>query len=560
MRVGLCQINTTVGDFDGNCEAILRAAVRARQGGATVAVFPELAVCGYPAEDLLLRPSFLAAHDAALNRLAANLPPNLCVLVGCLERNLVTEGSGGVPLYNAVARIEDGLPEIVARKSLLPTYDVFDECRFFEPWPHPEQNIIDIGGRRVGLTICEDGWNDAEFFTSRRYALDPVAVQAEAGVDCIINLSASPWARGRDVSRRQMFHAAAKRHSLPVLCVNLVGGNVSLQFDGGSLAAKPEGLAFEPVHFDEHVEVVDLADAWTADPAPIGLAELHYCALIQGIGDYGKKFGFTKAVLGLSGGIDSALTAVLAADALGPGNVVGIAMPSRYSSDHSREDAKELATNLGIQFHEIPIAAPHEGFLEALDPVFDGTDSGIAEENLQARSRGALLMAYANKFGHLLLTTGNKSEAAVGYCTLYGDMCGGLAVIADLWKTEVWALSRWINRDDIQIPVRSIEKPPSAELRPDQLDTDSLPEYAELDPVLRLLVEESMSVRAVAEQTGMPVDRVAELLRMVDRKRIQALPVCPDFARDLALLGRPARAGGASVCGSGLGPRIPGFS
>ena len=478
MRVGLCQINPTVGDFDGNCERIVRAAHHARREGATVAVFPELAVCGYPAEDLLLRSAFLEAHDEALHRLATNLPPDLCVLVGCLERNRVPDGGGGVPLYNAVARIEDGLAQIVARKSLLPTYDVFDECRFFEPWSEPTRNIIEIGGQRVGVTVCEDGWNDAEFFTSRRYALDPVAEQARAGVDWIVNLSASPWARGREALRCAMFQAAARRHGLPIVLVNQCGGNVSLQFDGGSFAVRPDGFAFEPVHFAESVHVVDLDASWRVQPKPIELPELHYRALVQGIGDYGSKFGFGKAVIGLSGGIDSALTATLAVDALGPEHVVGIALPSRYSSDHSREDARALASNLGIEFHEIEIEPPHAGFLSALEPVFAGTQPGVAEENLQARTRGTLLMAYANKFGHLLLTTGNKSEAAVGYCTLYGDMNGGLAVIADLWKTEVWALSRWLNRDGVRIPVRSIEKPPSAELRPDQLDTDSLPHRA----------------------------------------------------------------------------------
>jgi NAD+ synthetase len=315
--------------------------------------------------------------------------------------------------------------------------------------------------------------------------------------------------------RYRMVAAAARRHGVPMLYVNLAGGNVELQFDGGSLAVKPSGVAFQPVLFAEALRIVDSAQPWTQTPVEAPAAEMLHRALVQGIASYSRKFGFPRAVIGLSGGIDSALVATLAADALGPQNVMGIAMPSSYSSDHSLVDARELATNLGIGFEVLPIRGLQDAFGQALEPVFRGTKPGIAEENLQSRMRGTLLMAYSNKHGHLLLTTGNKSECAVGYCTLYGDTNGGLAPIADLWKTEVWELSRWCNRERERIPVRSIEKPPSAELRPDQLDTDSLPPYPVLDPVLRCLVEEELSVAATAERTGLTQERVAELFAKV---------------------------------------------
>ena len=425
MRVALCQINTSVGDFAGNVARIVEFAHRARSQGADVALFPELAVCGYPPKDLLLRRSFLEAHDAAMEDLAASVPPDLCVVVGCLERN-EDASAGGRPLFNAVALIEDGIARIVGRKSLLPTYDVFDESRFFEPCRAPGENTVDVHGVKVGFAVCEDLWNDAEFFTSRLYALDPVEELVSAGAELILSVSASPWDRDKEQFRSRMLQAAAKRHDVRIVMVNQVGGNVDLQFDGASLAVSPEGLAATPVCFEEALQVVDTGERWDAPMAEHPLPELHALALTQGLRDYGQKFGFGKAILGLSGGIDSAVTAVLAADALGPENVVGIALPSRYSSEHSRTDAQALAENLGIVFHEIAIADIQGAFERGLADAFAGTEPGVAEENIQARARGVLLMAYANKFGHMLLTTGNKSEAAVGYCTLYGDMCGAL--------------------------------------------------------------------------------------------------------------------------------------
>jgi NAD+ synthase (glutamine-hydrolysing) len=534
MKIALCQLNPTVGDFDGNRRRILEAAAEARRLGADWALFSELALCGYPPEDLLLRQGFLDAHDRALVELAGSLPPDLPCLVGCLERNPESRQRGGRGLFNAAALCEDGIARVVARKSLLPTYDIFDELRYFEPWPRPEENVVTIGGRRIGITICEDAWNDPVFFGARQYPVDPVERVAAAGAEVLVNLSASPWNRragdgeGKEVFRHRMLAAASARHGLPFLFVNQVGGNVGIQFDGGSMAIAPNGrMAFQPRFYEESVEVVELGASWDLEPSWLPLIEMQRRALVQGIADYGRKFGMTRCVIGLSGGIDSALTAALAVDALGAENVTGVGMPSTYSSSHSLADAESLAQNLGIQFHVVPIPGLQQAFGDALADVFAGTEPGLAEENLQARSRGTLLMAVSNKFGGMLLTTGNKSEAAVGYCTLYGDMNGALAPIADLWKTEVWEMARWINRDGVRIPVSSIEKPPSAELRPDQLDTDSLPPYDRLDPVLRLLVEEDLPVPEVAARTGMDVERVADLFRKVmgtEFKRFQYAP------------------------------------
>ncbi len=526
MKIGLCQINTTVGDFAGNLRRIEEACAEAQRAGAALAIFPELSLCGYPPEDLLLRPGFLAAHDHALQRLAAKLPPNMPTLVGCLEVN-ANAAKGARALYNGVALIEGGMARVVARKSLLPTYDIFDEARYFEPWPRPEENLVEISGLKLGISICEDAWNDAEFFTERLYSIDPIERLAKAGADILVNISASPWRSGNERFRLRMLQSASKRHGLPLLLVNQVGGNVNILFDGGSMALGPKGVAAQPVYFEESIQVVDSAEEWTEQVPESDRCEMQHRALCMGIGDFVRKFGFGKVLIGLSGGIDSALTAALAVDALGAEEVIGIAMPSSHSSDHSLEDARVLAASLGIEFHVIPIIGLQSAFEEALEEVFADTEENVAEENLQARMRGSLLMAYANKFDALLLTTGNKSEAAVGYCTLYGDMCGALAPIADLWKTEVYALARWINRDSVRIPENTISKPPSAELRPGQLDSDSLPDYAQLDPILRLLIEERLPAQEVAGQCGADLDSVEELFRKVqvnEFKRFQYAP------------------------------------
>ncbi len=528
MKVALCQIDTTVGDLAGNVARIADFAERAAAAGAQLAVFPELSVSGYPPEDLLIREAFLTAHDSALRDLAARLPRDLAVLVGCIERNVDAERIGGRSLRNAAALLRDGRIDIVARKSLLPTYDVFDESRYFEPWTSPRENIVEVCGIRVGVVVCEDGWNDEQFWPRRSYSLDPVAELAAAGAQMVVNVSASPWSLGKDTLRQRMVLHAAGRHGIPLVYVNLVGGNVELQFDGASFAAGPEGLACAPVRFEEALQVVDTEASWTIPPDERPAEEMHHRALVQGIADHARKFSLPRAVIGLSGGIDSAVTAALAVDALGAENVLGIGMPSKWSSEHSRTDAKELADKLGVEFHELSIAPLQDAYDLVLEPVFAGTQPGLAEENLQSRMRGALLMAFSNKRGHLVLTTGNKSECAVGYCTLYGDTNGGLAPIADLWKTQVWALARWINRDGERIPQRSIDKPPSAELRPDQLDTDSLPPYEQLDTVLALLVEQDVSVEEASRRTSMEREVVADLfakLQAAEFKRYQYPPI-----------------------------------
>jgi NAD+ synthetase len=515
MRVALGQIDTTVGDFAGNSAKIVEYAQQAATRGAEVAVFPELAVCGYPPEDLLLSSGFRQAHDEALAQLSRRVPRSLDVLVGCVTENATAAVQGGRPLHNSVALLQGGEHRIVARKCLLPTYDVFDESRYFEPWRTPETNIVTLRGRRVGIVVCEDGWNDEHFFDRRSYATDPVERVVRGGAEIVVNLSASPWAAGKEVFRHRMVAAAAARHGVPMLYVNMVGGDVELQFDGGSLAVKPTGVACQPVAFREALVLVDTEAAWTETPVHQPLESMQHAAIVQGIAAYLRKFGFQRVVVGLSGGIDSALVATLAADALGPSNVMGIAMPSSHSSAHSLADARQLAHNLGIGFQVLPIESLQVAFADVLKPVFAGTAVGIAEENLQARIRGAMLMAFANKHGHLVLATGNKSECAVGYCTIYGDTNGALAPIADLWKTEVWALSRWVNRAAERIPRRSIEKAPSAELRPGQLDTDSLPPYPELDAVLRCFIEDNLTVEETAARTGMARTRVAELAAKV---------------------------------------------
>ncbi|MBM4061359.1 MAG: NAD+ synthase [Planctomycetes bacterium] len=515
MKIALCQIDATVGDFAGNSRRILEFAHRAAAQGAALAVFPELALCGYPPEDLLSSQGFLRAHDAALHELAANLPPGIDVLVGCVAENAAAGSRGGRPLHNAVALLDDGLAQVVARKCLLPTYDVFDESRYFEPWTTPETNLVRLHGRRIGIVICEDSWNDELFWDRRNYPIDPVERVVRAGAELVVNLSASPWSRGKETFRHRMVAAAAARHGVPMLFVNMVGGDVALQFDGGSLAVKPEGIAFQPVVFAETLQVVDTEAPWTQQPQAQPIEAMHHAAIVQGIRAYVQKFGFRSVVVGLSGGIDSALVATLAVDALGPANVAGIGMPSTYSSDHSVEDAERLAQNLGIEFHVLPIAPLQQAFAAVLRPVLGKAPAGVTEENLQSRARGTLLMAFANQRGHLVLTTGNKSECAVGYCTIYGDTNGALAPIADLYKTEVWALARWLNRAGERIPARSIDKAPSAELRPGQLDSDSLPPYPQLDPVLHCLIEERLSVEATAQRTGMARARVAELFARV---------------------------------------------
>jgi len=532
MRIALAQINPTVGDLAGNCRKIVDFAQRARSLGARAVLFPELAITGYPPRDLLLKPQFIEDNLRAL-RVVAEHTPGIDVIVGYAERN---EAPVGRPLHNALGVLRDG--RVVARhfKTLLPTYDVFDETRYFEPGPPPHGcGVVNIGGVPVGLSICEDLWNDERLVPRRLYHQNPIADLSAAGARVLINASASPFVVGKHEFRLQLFAEQARRFRRTLLYVNQVGGNDELVFDGNSVAFDPDGNVIAHARdFEEDLLVVDVdADGAVGGPGgsrhqPSAGIESIYRALVLGLRDYVRKCGFRTVVLGLSGGIDSAVTAALAVAALGADKVVGVAMPSRYSSDHSVADAKALASNLGIQFHIVPINAVHEAFERTLAPVFAGRQPDVTEENLQARVRGAILMALSNKFGHLLLTTGNKSELATGYCTLYGDMCGGLAVISDVPKTTVYQLAHFINRQAGRelIPRNSITKPPSAELRPNQTDQDSLPPYDVLDAIMHRCIEQEKGAAEIIAE-GFDPQTVLRVIRLIDRseyKRRQAAP------------------------------------
>jgi NAD+ synthase (glutamine-hydrolysing) len=527
MRVGLAQINPTIGDIAGNSRKIIEFANRAKIGGAKVVVFPELAVTGYPPKDLLLKPQFVSDNLNAVKTIAA-ATSSVDVIVGYAARN---EQPVGRPLHNAVAVLRDGKIASTHFKTLLPTYDVFDESRYFEPGSANERNqLVRIGDLPVGLSICEDLWNDERLIPRRLYHQNPIVDLSTAGAQLMINASASPFVAGKHDFRLSLFGAQAKSVGKPLIYVNQIGGNDELVFDGNSCVFDAQGNVI--AHAKGFVEDLLIVDVDGHQP-PItpkyakGIESIYH-ALVLGLRDYVNKCGFKSVVLGLSGGIDSALTAVLATAALGKDKVVGVAMPSRFSSDHSVNDAKKLAENLGIEFHVVPIKSVHDAYESTLAPVFAGREPDVAEENLQARIRGALLMAISNKFNHLLLTTGNKSEIAVGYCTLYGDMCGGLAVISDVPKTIVWQLSKWINQHENRelIPRNSIEKVPSAELRPNQTDQDSLPPYEVLDAIMHSYVEEEKGAAEIIAE-GFDAATVTRVIKLIDRseyKRRQAAP------------------------------------
>ena len=520
MKLGLAQINTTVGDFTGNLALIRTAYERGVAAGTELVVAPELAITGYPPRDLLLKSGFIEGNLAALEELAKSVG-EVGLVVGHVGIN---EQQPGRPAVNAVSLLQHGKVKATRSKTLLPTYDVFDEDRYFEP--ATENAPVDFNGRQLGLTVCEDVWNDEAFWLDPRYRVDPVDSLVKLGAEVIVNVSASPWNLGKEGMRREMLASLAAKAQRPVVYCNAVGGNDELIFDGGSLAlnAAGEALAAGP-HFAEALVEVDLDEAAQPATEPDAMALLHD-ALVLGVRDYLGKCGFGSAVIGLSGGIDSAVTAALAVQALGAENVRGITMPSPYSSQGSLDDSEALAANLGIQYDVIPIHAGFEMMKASLEPIFGDRPEDVTEENMQARLRGLILMAASNKFGSLVLTTGNKSELAVGYCTLYGDMCGGLAVISDVPKTKVFELARWINRDREIIPESTITKPPSAELRPDQKDEDSLPPYEVLDAILELYVVECRSVTEIVaggfdEST---VKRVARLIDLNEYKRRQAAP------------------------------------
>ena len=529
MRIGLAQINTTVGDLVGNRRKILEAYRSLVAAGAELVVYPEMVICGYPPRDLLFKRQFVADVEACLASIATEIG-SVPALIGTVESNPAPTGRR---CFNSAVLCQDGRATFSTRKCLLPTYDVFDEDRYFEPAPNP--GVFVLGTRRIGVTICEDIWTQPDIASHHLHHYDPVKWLADESVDLMLNLSASPWNLGKGGTRQTLVTDAACLLGCPVVYVNAVGGNDELVFDGRSLVADATGKVIAGLEaFREDHRVVDVSPASTAAASGPSLAPSFlqeemadiYDALVLGLRDYAHKSGFKRALVALSGGIDSAVVAVLAARALGPENVIGVSLPSAISSQHSRDDARILAENLGLRFETIAIAEAVGSTEQALAPIFAGRARDVTEENLQARTRGVIMMALSNKFGALLLTTGNKSEVAVGYCTLYGDMCGGLAVISDVFKTQVYALSRWMNREREIIPLNTIEKPPSAELRPGQVDQDSLPPYEVLDAILKGYVEEGCSRRDLVAK-GFAEAVVNDVVRKVDLneyKRKQSAP------------------------------------
>jgi NAD+ synthetase len=523
MKVGIAQINGVIGDFPGNAKRLLQAYRECLEQGADLVITPELSLAGYPPRDLVFKSQFVPKCLQALDYLAGEIK-DVPLLVGYVDHH--ERERPGKPFRNAAAFLHCG--NIVAKvwKTLLPTYDVFDERRYFEPGESCEPILWN--GLRLGVTICEDIWPE-EYLQRPLYDRDPVQELGAKGIDVLLNLSASPFHLGKPETRREMMAGIAKEAGVPVVYANAVGGQDQLVFDGHSLVASPDGrIAVQMAGFAEGCLTVDLNALPPGEaslPQPVAAGQLHD-ALVLGLRDYVRKCGFRSICLGLSGGIDSALTAVLAAEALGAENVHGLTMPSPFSSGGSVDDSVALAKNLGIRCDTIPIAGTFASVKTAMAPLFAGTKEDVTEENMQARIRGLYLMALSNKFGHLLLTTGNKSELAVGYCTIYGDMCGGLAVISDLPKMRVYELSRWINRDREIIPWNTIDKPPSAELRPDQKDQDTLPAYEILDAILELYVEQHLSAEEIVAQ-GHEEHLVRWIQRRVDLnewKRQQAAP------------------------------------
>jgi NAD+ synthase (glutamine-hydrolysing) len=542
VKIALAQINPTVGDFVGNTKKILEFAARGRELGADLVVFPELAVCGYPPADFLEKSVFVERAGEAVEEIAAwtggsGSPAILCGTV------MAAVSPVGKQVRNVAVLLCGGKVTFVQQKMLLPFYDVFDEQRYFEP--AVAQTLTCVGGEPLAITVCEDAWNDKGFWPRQMYTVDPVEAlmkqwatqpKEQAGRQRIIlNISASPYWRGKPQVRQSMLAALAVRHGAFVAMTNQVGGNDSLVFDGASLAIRPDGevvaraalFAEDLIFFDTHDGKAAVADAVVGEGEPDEVAEM-WNALVLGTRDYVRKCGFRKVLVGLSGGIDSALVAAIAVEALGAENVIGVGMPSEYSSLGSIDDARRLAKNLGMRFEMLPIHDVFAQYQEVLKRLFAGTPFGLAEENLQSRIRGTLLMALSNKFGALVLTTGNKSEMSTGYCTLYGDMVGALAVIGDVMKTRVYALSRYANRQRELIPWETMEKAPSAELRPEQKDTDSLPPYEVLDPILEAYVERYRSAEQIAEEQGVEVGLVRSVIQLVERseyKRQQAAPV-----------------------------------
>jgi NAD+ synthase (glutamine-hydrolysing) len=549
MKIAIAQINPIIGDLPGNAAKILCAAQQAAAAGARLLLTPELSLCGYPPRDLLLNPSFVEAMGITLQQLVKDLPPNLAVLVGTVEENLQAHNNGGKPLFNSMALLDEGKVKQIFHKRLLPTYDVFDERRYFEPGL--QANYFTLDDIDVGVTICEDLWNDEDFWGKRSYTNNPIADLAILGVDFIVNLSASPYSVSKQQFRETMLRHSAVRFKQPMIYANQVGGNDDLIFDGRSFALNSRGdLICRARGFETDLVIVEF-DEVQRDLLPSTVApeyesedEEIWQALVLGVRDYAQKCRFSQVVLGLSGGIDSSLVAAIATAALGKENVFGVLMPSPYSSEHSISDALALGESLGIKTTTLPIGELMQGYDNTLADLFAGTEFGLAEENIQSRIRGNLLMAIANKFGYLLLSTGNKSEMAVGYCTLYGDMNGGLAVIADVPKTRVYSICHWLNQEGGKgesgrggekislsphnqiIPKNVLTKAPSAELKPGQVDQDSLPPYEILDDILQRLIHNHQSAAEIVDagHDAQIVDRVIQMVARAEFKRRQAPP------------------------------------
>ncbi|KOR35239.1 NAD synthetase [Planktothricoides sp. SR001] len=556
MKIAIAQLNPTIGDLSGNAKKILQAAEQAAKVGTRLLLTPELSLCGYPPRDLLLQPSFIQGMLKQLKNLANQLPASMGVLVGAAQENAQAETTGGKPLFNSIFWLENGEIKQVFHKRLLPSYDVFDEYRYFEPGNQVNvfklNDKLDDRNLKIGVTICEDLWNDEEFWGKRQYPCNPIAELAQEKVDLMINLSASPYTVNKQKIREAMLRHAAQRYQTPIIYVNQVGGNDDLIFDGYSVAFNSSGeMVCRAGAFQADLITLELNESQkslhliqsssqlnSVELAPKSEDEEIFAALVLGVKDYAQKCGFSQALLGLSGGIDSSLVAAIAAAALGSENVLGVLMPSPYSSDHSVKDALKLAENLGIKTHTLKIADLMADYDKSLGGLFAGLPSDVTEENLQSRIRGNLLMAIANKFGYLLLSTGNKSEMAVGYCTLYGDMNGGLAVIADVPKTRVYSICHWLNQCPEMIgnnmgkntreiiPENVLTKAPSAELKPGQVDQDSLPAYDILDDILHRLVEKHESEAEIAAAGHNPetIARVVKLVTRAEFKRRQAPP------------------------------------
>lgn len=526
MKITLAQLNPKVGDFENNLQKALKTIDEAVKDKPDVIVFPELYLMGYPPQDLLEHQWFIRKQADSLKKLVESSVnyPDTGIIIGSAEPS---EREAGRGLYNTAVLINNGEIVFSQAKSLLPTYDVFDEARYFDP--AADINVFAFKGERIGLSVCEDAWNDPGLWRNRPiYTCNPIQRLGEQNPTILINISASPFGVGKDAVRYRLLSGHAVKTGVPMVFVNQVGGNDELIFDGRSLCLDAQGriIAQLPA-FEEAVRTIDMNTAAAPRPfAPQDETESVYEALTLGVKDYLGKSGFSKAVVGLSGGIDSAVTCCLAVEALGKDNVAGISMPSMYSSVGSVEDSRKLAENLGVEFHVVPIRDAYDSYIDALSDIFKGRKPNVAEENIQARIRGGILMAYSNKFGHMVLATGNKSELAMGYCTLYGDMCGGLCVLSDVPKTMVYQLAEYINRNGEVLPRETITKPPSAELRPNQKDQDTLPPYDILDQVIQLYVEEGLSIDDIV-QKGFEADMVRWVIRTLnlnEYKRKQAAP------------------------------------